>query len=179
MQAALIVLTLVFGYVIFSYLEYAGHRWLLHKMRMANRLNSQWLRTICINHMKLHHGSDFEHEHKQRDDDPVQLAITGIVVMALPTAVLHYFLPECAYALMGFGVVYALLAHVVHQEFHRQTGAFYSNTAYFRYLKHCHRLHHEQPGTNFNVILPLFDWVFGTQAKQSALSPAYATADAK
>lgn len=177
MQAAHIVLTLVAGYVVFSYLEYAGHRSLLHKMRMANRLNSKWLRTICINHMKLHHGSDFDHKHPQKDDDPVMLAVTGIVVMALPTAVLHHFLPHCAYALIAFGMAYAILAHLVHQEFHNQTGAFYSRNAYFRYLKRCHRLHHEQPGTNFNVILPLFDWLMGTQAKADALRPAYASAE--
>ena len=56
-----VLLCLAGSYVVFSWIEYSGHRWLLHKMRMANRLGSEYLRHIKNNPIKLNHDGEYEH----------------------------------------------------------------------------------------------------------------------
>jgi hypothetical protein len=154
---------LAYAYSLYSFLEYAGHRWLLHKMRLANWSDSKWLRRMCYNHMKLHHGSDYEHIKLQKDDDPVQLALAGTVATVVAILPVHFIDPFAAGIVVTFGVAYAFAVYFVHLEMHNRRGSWYAKTASYRYLERRHRLHHEHPHTNFTIILPLFDWVFGTQ----------------
>lgn len=158
-------LCLAASYVVFSWIEYSGHRWLLHKMRMANRLGSQYLQHMCTNHMKLHHGKGYEHKHHQKDDDPLQLTVVGMLVGFVGTLPLYLVYPFGAKVLVVVGILYALVMYFVHLEMHLRKGWFYAKTPVFRYLERRHRLHHLHPNANYNVLLPLFDWLFGTGVK--------------
>jgi sterol desaturase/sphingolipid hydroxylase (fatty acid hydroxylase superfamily) len=61
-----------------------------------------------------------------------------------------------------FSVVYSIGWWLVHREMHRSEGRFFAGNAIFRYLERRHQLHHLYPNTNYNVVLPLWDWIFGT-----------------
>lgn len=162
-----VLLCLVLWYVFYSFLEYAGHRWLLHKMRLANRFESETIRQMCRNHMKLHHGREYEHEERHYDDNPLQLAIVGFIPSVLMALVVFRFDHFATKLFMGFGAIYAVVFYVTHLEMHLRRGWFFARTALFRNLDERHRVHHDEPNTNFNVVLPLFDWVFGTEGGQS------------
>jgi len=45
---------------------------------------------------------------------------------------------------------------------HKPGIAWIERTRMFRFLKQHHQLHHSYMGTNFNVVLPLADWMLGT-----------------
>jgi hypothetical protein len=158
-------------YVFYSLLEYAGHRWLLHKMRVANSFESEWLRLMCRNHMKLHHGRDYEHGEHHQDDNPLQLAIVGFIPSLLSAYLVYKIDPFAAKLFVSYGAVYAVLFYVVHLEMHLRRGWFFSRTLLFRKLDERHRNHHAEPNSNFNVVLPLFDWVFRTTASKRRILP--------
>jgi hypothetical protein len=153
------------AYLFLSLLEYSGHRWMMHRMRIANLLDSEWLRLLCINHMVKHHKKPYEHDHHEKDDDPLQLALTALVPALLVSVPLYFYDPLTVKMLTVVGVVYAVLAYVVHNEMHLRHGLFYTQTALYRYLERCHHEHHAHPNSNFNVILPFWDWVFRTGAE--------------
>lgn len=170
-----IVLCLMLLYVFYSLLEYAGHRWLLHKMRLANSLGSEWLRLMCRNHMKLHHGRRYEHDEHHQDDNPLQLAIAGFLPSLLVALLVYEIDSFAAKLFVIYGALYALLFYVVHLEMHLRRGWFFSRTALFRKLDERHRHHHAEPNSNFNVVLPLFDWFFGTTVSKQRVLPRITT----
>ncbi|MDR3613745.1 MAG: sterol desaturase family protein [Candidatus Obscuribacterales bacterium] len=166
-----IPLCLMLWYVFYSFLEYTEHRWLLHKMRVANSLQSEWLRQMCRNHMKLHHGRDYEHDEHHQDDNPLQLAIVGFFPSLLAAFFVHKLDAFAAKLLISYGAAYAVLFYVVHLEMHLRRGWFFSKTWLFRKLDERHRDHHVQPNSNYNVVLPLFDWIFRTTASKHRVLP--------
>lgn len=170
-----ILLCLVLWYVYYSFLEYTGHRWLLHKMRLANVLQSEWMRVMCRNHMKLHHGREYEHDEHHHDDNPLQLAIAGFFPSLLTAFFVRKIDPFAANLLVGYGAGYAILFYAAHLEMHLRRGWFFSRMALFRQLDERHRRHHAEPNSNFNVVLPLFDWVFATTASKQRVLPRITT----
>jgi hypothetical protein len=168
MTAIHVLLSLLAGYVILSWLEYTGHRWLMHKMRIAKVLRSNWLKRLCHNHMALHHGKPYQHErsnHYEGGDDPLQLTITSLVAGLVIAWPIHHFIDHLTVdMLMVLGPLYAVTNYLVHKEMHVARRPFWARTALYRYLEHKHQLHHAHPNTEFNVILPLFDFVFRTSA---------------
>lgn len=155
-----LLLSLGFVYALLSFVEYVGHRWVLHKMRLARYLGSRLLKEMCHNHMVLHHGREYRHREKRRDDQPAQLAAVGLVVGVLAALIVYPIDPLTVKILAVSAVVYAPLAWEVHNEMHRARGRFYSKWRLFLYLEEKQRQHHLHPDTNFNVLLPLWDWVF-------------------
>ncbi len=167
-----VMLCLVLWYVVYSFMEYAEHRWLLHKMRVANSLESDSLRQMCRNHMKLHHGRDYEHDEHHYDDNPLQLAIVGFIPSVLVAYFVHKIDPFAAKLFIVYGAAYGMLFYVLHLEMHLRRGWFFSRMVLFQKLDKRHRDHHAEPNSNYNVVLPLFDWIFGTTAsKRRALRP--------
>lgn len=157
------IASLAFVYLVYSMDEYWVHRSAMHKMRLAKLFDSKWLRSLCYNHMALHHKRGYEHDSHDKDDNIVHVTLAA----ALPGAIIGipmYFLDELTfYLLFAGGFAYGTTWWVVHHEMHRSEGRFFASTAWFRYLEQQHQLHHEYPGTNYNLILPLCDWVFRTR----------------
>jgi hypothetical protein len=157
------VTSLVSAYVLLSFFEYAGHRWLLHKMLIAKRSGSEWLRRMCFNHTALHHKKPYLHTRHEQDDDPLQLLVSGAVVGLAISLPIYFFIdPLTVKLLMVLGPIYAVTMYKVHKHMHLQADSNKAGGALFRWLDSRHRLHHLFPNRNLNVILPLFDWVFGT-----------------
>lgn len=157
-----ILLSLAFAYCLFSFLEYAVHRFAMHKMRLANRYGVSFLQRLCANHMALHHKRDYRHKDHAKDDRIRDVSLAGFVPAMVVILLLALFDPLAARISLGFGVAYGILWWVVHNEMHRSEGRFFSGTAVYRYLERRHQLHHLHPGTNYGVILPLWDFLLRT-----------------
>ncbi len=154
--------SLACAYILYSFVEYSVHRWAMHRMRIAKALRSSFLRVLCYNHMALHHKRDYRHETDEKDDRLSHISIAGIFAGAPVAALMYWIDPFTLGVTIVFGMFYSVFWWIVHTEMHRDKGTFFSKNAVFRYLEYRHQLHHEFPGTNYNVVLPLFDWVFRT-----------------
>lgn len=165
---------LAFTYLVFSVIEYSEHRWLMHRMRIAVKANSKWLAELCKNHMAKHHKRGYRHTTKEPDDSLLAISIVGAVPGIIVAAVAYCFDPKTVLVMGIFGVVYNIVWWVVHYEMHRDEGWFFTRSAWFRYLERRHVMHHVFPLTNYNVLLPLGDWLFGTRATKAQIAAAEA-----
>lgn len=157
-----IAVSLACVYLLFSLDEYATHRWLMHRMSLARRLKSKFLKRLCKNHMSLHHKRGYRHTDDSPDDSLADIMIAAACV-GLPTApIVWYFDPITVYVASVFAVVYSIVWWLVHLEMHRNRGWFYAKNSLFRYLERRHQQHHLYPDTQYNILLPFWDWVFRT-----------------
>jgi len=135
------LLTFLLGLFIFSYLEYAVHRWLFHG-------------SIQI----IEQGHRAHHENPKGYDalpfflpSLVILGLTGVFILLMPAS--YAFLLSGA---MAFSyVIYGLGHFIIHHTRFRQPLAR-------RWAAH-HLIHHYHPETNFGVTTPLWDIILGTQ----------------
>lgn len=161
------IASLAATYVLFSFVEYSEHRWLMHRMRRI------WLlRKLCMDHMAKHHKRGYRHTSREKDDSLLLISIVGMVPGVTVASVIGYFDPFTFWVMAVSGVVYTITWWLVHLEMHRDEQRFYGRNAVFRYLERRHVLHHAYPNANFNILLPLFDWVFGTRATKEQIARA-------
>jgi sterol desaturase/sphingolipid hydroxylase (fatty acid hydroxylase superfamily) len=151
MQHASSWLTIIFsslsGLFLFSFIEYAVHRWLLHDPRSAL--------------FYLHSA-----HHKNPENTSAFLFPTSFLLLmpvwSLLTWGLHF--QEASYFLMGLsgGYFYFDTLHLVEHTMRiRQIP--------FRWLKKkwaFHSVHHRIDRSNFGVTTPFWDYVFGTHQNQ-------------
>jgi len=157
-----IAASLAFATLLYSLSEYVVHRWLMHRMRLANFADSDTMRELVRNHMGKHHKRDYHHDNHDEDDKLWQVQLFGLIPVGLVESALFFLDPITCAVVFVYGLGYASFWWVVHLEMHRCEGRFFSRTALFRHLELRHQYHHEFPNTNFNVILPFGDWLFGT-----------------
>ncbi len=164
-----LAVSLAFVYALFSLVENVTHRHLMHHMRWARRLGIKFLETLCFNHMAKHHKRDYHHE-SDDDDDHLSHILIAAACVGMPLIPIVWLIdPLTVYVGGVFSVVYSIGWWLVHREMHRSEGRFFAGNAIFRYLERRHQLHHLYPNTNYNVVLPLWDWIFGTyRVPQSA-----------
>lgn len=136
-----VFLTILIGLFLFSYFEYAVHRWLFHGS----------IRIIVRGHA-LHHQNP-----QGYDALPfflpalVILGLTGIFVSMMPAS--YAFLLS---GTMAFGyVTYGLSHFSIHHAHFRQPLA--------RRWAANHLIHHYHPESNFGVTTPLWDRLLGTR----------------
>lgn len=164
--------SLAFVYSSYSLIEYAVHRFLMHRMRMAKRLHSKVLESLCYKHMALHHKRDYKHSSDEPDDDILMVTIISFLPACTIGAAAYMVDPFTCKLMILFGMIYGAFWWFVHLEMHRAKGRFFSRTAIYRYLEMQHQLHHVYPSKNFNLLLPLGDWLFGTLPTKDERSKA-------
>jgi sterol desaturase/sphingolipid hydroxylase (fatty acid hydroxylase superfamily) len=132
--------SVIVGFLAWSFLEYVLHRWVLHgRPSMARRGHAR------------HHA-----------DDTALISTPALVVMAAACAmwaILSLVFPADVACLLVFGLYagynhYALLHHLQH----RRGRAF----ACLAGLERVHRLHHNQHTVNYGVTSTLWDRLLGT-----------------
>lgn len=152
------LLWLPLNLVIVSLVEYSAHRWLMHEPHV----DAFWF-PHAMHHSKYYR--QFNHEPNLLGKY-YNLRITwSDTLLACVFASPLLFLSVSAYLIL---FVLALLHrwtwNAIHSEMHLNEGRWFSNLKIYKGLRWLHFLHHRHPGRNFNVTLPLFDWVFRTQA---------------
>jgi len=143
-----IVLGTLAGAVLFTLVEYAIHRWLLHDPR-----------SILFPLHATHHNAPTE---PSAFLFPASVVVLGIVWLFF-VPLLH--LPSAAFVIAGFAATYfyyGLLHHFEH--------SIKANRLPFRWMQKrwaAHTVHHHLDHTNFGVMTSFWDYVFQTHHKQA------------
>mgnify|MGYP000552978113 CR=1 FL=1 len=152
------LLSLLGALVAVSLVEYFGHRSVLHEGRLS-------LGKDHITHHK-YFARDFlagGEEVAFYDQYWVRFAF-GLVwplPVALPLLFLIGWVP--AAVLVATAGLHAVLWQRLHNEMHRPKTGWLQRTAYFRFIRDFHLVHHLKSRTNYAfVFAPLWDRVFGT-----------------
>lgn len=148
--------------IIMSFAEYAIHRWLMHRKRWL-------LGDVFRRHVTLHHSKYFKIFDKEDDavgrTTNIRLEAWFSLLVGTPIWLTLAYLELWDWLVVGMVVVtlHAWLWSLIHNEMHNPTNVWWSYSPIYRYLREYHRRHHESPHYNFNVVLPLFDFIFFTR----------------
>ena len=159
-------IALLVGIPAMSFIEYAIHRWLMH------RPSAGFFAQIFHRHVRLHHGKFYKTFNHEADlfGRRVNLHIDGYFAAAMSLPLV------CVLAWAGLWwaanvawlipVGHAIIWSHIHEEMHdpASPGRFFSRWRLFRFLRMYHFLHHQHRQQNFNVVLPLWDYVLRTAA---------------
>jgi hypothetical protein len=147
------------GFLIFCSLgEYLEHRFLLHR---NSRLGAVAFRIHTLEHHRFFTETDFVPD-SRRDWAfvlfPPRLVVGYLVgVAGLFTLAGRLISPNVGWLFGASSAAFFFLYELVH---------FGSHFGLLGWLGEHHRVHHRadlMTGYNFNVVFPLFDWIFGTR----------------
>jgi len=65
-----------------------------------------------------------------------------------------------SFLFIGFGLLYIYTISMAHERFHLKNHSW-SNSKYFKWLEDIHILHHWDQGTNYTILNPVLDIIFG------------------
>jgi hypothetical protein len=168
-----------------------GVEWLVHK----GPLHHPWPPRLAYNrHTLTHHAVFSDRDMSVRSWRELRVvlfplyALPALELLVLPVfALVWWTLGRNAAALFVFAsVLYYLLYELLHLAYHLPEGHPVARVRLVRWLARHHRRHHDpwrMTAGNFNVSIPLFDWLLGTrlrepQAQGSGDEPQSASADA-
>jgi hypothetical protein len=174
-----ILLTTLGSALVITFGEHAIHRHTMHRKRFPRwvyRVNPD-LSAQFHNHAVLHHGTyyrDFDHEPTAEGKYFNLRILPGdtlrvLIAFSPLTVVLAVFVSLYSAATFVLLVVaHNLLWSAVHVQMHVPSAScLFRDTAYFRFIARHHFMHHRRMGKNFNVVLPLADFVLGSATRPS------------
>jgi sterol desaturase/sphingolipid hydroxylase (fatty acid hydroxylase superfamily) len=123
------------------------------------------------NHAIIHHGRCYAIFNEEKSDCPeidVRVKPLTMLTVIVPPCLLILFIdPIASLVLFAGGIINGTLWSEIHDEMHRPKGAWFCDLRAYRYLKRRHYLHHRHPGTNFNTLFPMWDWILGTTSVET------------
>lgn len=149
--------------VLGSVIEWIVHKEFMHSIR--------FMRTPHDRHAIFHHserrapGKFFAKEHELKEYHVFETSFMPVLWM------LHFPLFYAVYLAFGqwasFGLAsgtacYVLAYEMLHWHIHCPDEFIFRNWRWFAFLTEHHRRHHNRSDINYNVVLPLADWMFGT-----------------
>jgi hypothetical protein len=159
------------AYPVLSLMEYMIHRYLMHKNGLARFLQIGYLADTFRDHAIIHHGkccATFNEEKGTCAEIDIRVRpVTMLLVMSLPCLSILFFDPVASLVLFAGGIINGTLWSEIHEEMHRPRGAWFCDLRMYRYLRRRHYLHHRHPGTNFNTLFPMWDWLLGTTSVET------------
>ena len=160
---------------IWSFVEWWVHRTVMHQRalpRFVYRL-VPYFEDTYRNHAVLHHQRYYEvydHEPDERGRElNLQIQFSDLLSSNLFLTPLHGFylflnpLGSLALFVIIAGCMFAW--NRLHVEMHIPSNRWYFRHPFFRFLNRHHYVHHMHPDRNFNVVLPLADYLIGTAAQ--------------
>lgn len=146
--------------------EWRAHKFILHKRR-------PFLGLLYVRHEKMHHVVFTYERMTMQSFRELWLvlmpayAIVLVFAMVLPLAfvVAKFFGQNAALLMLIASMAFFLSYEWLHMAYHLPEQSFIGRRAFIRRLKETHRRHHEprlMKQWNFNVTLPVFDWILGT-----------------
>lgn len=174
-----ILLTTLGSTLVITFGEHAIHRHTMHRKRLPRwvyRLNPD-MSAQFHNHAVLHHGTYyrvFDHE-PSPEGKYFNLRILPadtlqVLILFSPLTLLLAMFVSLYSALTFVLVVVAhnLLWSAVHVQMHvPDARCIFRDTAYFRFIARHHFMHHQRMGKNYNVVIPLADFVLGSATRPS------------
>jgi hypothetical protein len=152
-------------------MEYAIHRYLMHKSNFAKFLQNRYLADTFRDHAIIHHARCYAvFDEEERSCATINIKVqsfTTLTVMALPCLLVFLIDPTTSLLLFVGAILNGAVWSEIHEEMHRPKGAWFSNLKTYRYLKRRHYLHHRHTNANFNTLFLMWDWVLGTASVET------------
>lgn len=155
-----ILISIVLSIVALALVEYAGHRWLLHR-------KSSGFGRDHIQHHKIFSLRFTDAPEEPAWYDPVWIrglfALVWSSVAMAPVAV--WISLPAALVFVGLSTTHGAVWQFIHNEMHRPTWGWLQRRAFFQFIREHHALHHHYPRTNYSFLFaPFCDRLFGTVA---------------
>ncbi len=102
------------------------------------------------------------------------IGVAGIVAMAAPIAFAlgHFWSPNRGWLFLVTSAIYVVAYELSHMSYHLAEDSFIGRLSLVRVLREHHRRHHHpklMQKWNFNVTIPLFDWVHRSVVSKEVL----------
>jgi uncharacterized membrane protein YecN with MAPEG domain len=162
------VLWFVVWFFAMSFVEHIAHRNFMHRKSFVDRWFPRVFESHAINHHhKYYKQFNFEPDEEARVEN-IHLEFLPSAPLALLLAgIATYFSWRSGLMLIAAVFVHHLIWNLIHQQMHDPKNPFFAKWGLYRFLARYHWMHHKHPGHNFNVVVPLADFVLGTYVRPS------------
>jgi hypothetical protein len=165
----LLVIPVVIGFS--NYFEWRAHKDVLHRRRWP-------LEVIYDKHTPMHHMIYVEGDMALRSVKEFRLVlipaagVLGIVLAAAPAAVVigRFWSPAAGWLFLLSASLFMVSYEVLHLCYHAPKDSVVGRLGLIALLRAHHARHHDprlMQRYNFNVTVPLFDWIMGTMAPKT------------
>jgi hypothetical protein len=162
------LLVVPFAVLLSNWFEWRVHKGVLHRRRWP-------LGMLYDRHTPEHHVVYRYDTMAIRSVDELRLVlipaqgVAAVVAVAAPLAfgLARLLTPNCGWLALATSAVYIVTYELSHLSYHLPEASFVGRLGLVRVLREHHRRHHHpalMQRWNFNVTLPLFDWLHGTAA---------------
>jgi hypothetical protein len=154
--------------------------WRVHKVVLHRRF---WpFEVIYDKHTPMHHMIYVEEDMALRHVQEFRLVlipaagVLGIVLAAAPMAILlaRFWSGAAGWLFLLTASLFMVSYEVLHLCYHAPADSFIGRRPLIRVLRAHHAKHHDprlMQKYNFNVTVPLFDWIMGTMAPKTSKTP--------
>ena len=171
MLALQIVAWFVVLSIFMSLVEHQVHARLMHRKPTFFLVRNLRARIKIFTSHALEHHAQYRHEFHDEpvppgEDRGIRLNVREGLIEAIPFSLV--LAPFTTVGAIMFPVVvcmHHLMWNQIHLEMHKPERRFFSKWAAYKHVARHHYLHHRYPTKNFNVALPVGDYLFGTVAK--------------
>ena len=151
-----------------SFFEHLAHRHFMHRKSIVDR----WFPRVFESHAVNHHRRYFKIFNFEPDENGRVENIRLSLLPSMPLALIFsgfvfWFSWKASATFLLAILVHHLIWNAIHTEMHNPRQRFFANWGVYKFLARYHLMHHRYPGKNYNVVVPLADFVFGTYIRQS------------
>ncbi|MCX7403631.1 MAG: sterol desaturase family protein [Planctomycetia bacterium] len=157
--------------VLMSLIEHQIHSRLMHRQpRFFLLRNLTARKRMFARHAVEHHQQYRQTFHDDAvphgEDHGIRLNLLEGLIESLPVALLLSPFSWIAASMFPLVVcMHHLMWNQIHMEMHKPENRFFARWPLYKQLARHHYLHHRYPNKNFNVALPVGDFLCGTMAK--------------
>lgn len=154
-----------------NFFEWRVHKHVLHRRRWP-------FEVVYDKHTPMHHVVFVEEDMALRSTKELRLVlmpavgVLGIVIATTPVAlaVAHFWSPAAGWLFLVTAGLFMVSYEVLHLCYHAPKDGFVGRRPIIAALRAHHARHHDprlMQRYNFNVTVPLFDWIMGTVAPKA------------
>jgi len=160
--------------VLMSIIEHRVHSILMHKkprhfLWRNLPARHRMFTSHAVEHHKQYRASFHDEPVPHGEDRGIRLNVWEGLLESLPgSLVLGFFSLTGAIMFPMVVCLHHVLWNQIHLEMHQPRGRPFANWAAYKFVARHHFLHHRYPDKNFNVALPVGDFIFGTVARPTA-----------
>jgi hypothetical protein len=169
-----LITSIVLSETIFSFAEHQMHENFMHKKVLPRRFYQKpymILQEIFEGHAVRHHGvwyRDFDFEaNPEGKNDNIKFRLVDILIVLtclLPIACLFFsFSLLAGVTFIVMLLIHAFLWNTMHSQMHLPQPVFFADWSIFRWLAVHHYMHHQFTNKNYNIVVPLADYILGTK----------------
>ena len=160
---------------VFSMTEIMAHGYLMHKKLFPPLVHNLLPKAEEIyqfhevrHHRKFYRQFDFEPDPVGKYENLLlrrsHIIVIGLFLMPLAFTLLYISLVS-AITFIVCCVIHNIVWGLAHTQMHIPKNVFWRDWSYFRLIARHHFMHHQDPSKNFNIVIPLADFLFGTYKK--------------